>query len=352
MNLTDLTAELETRAANAPPADLPATAAMARLTGVRYRIRTRRRRQMGSAAGIAALGVAAVLLFPGMPQQRAEQVPASPATAEPTPSDPLAFASEVAGDPLVATDTGVMGQTELVLRYTPTDTNLAISFFCRIQTPDSPPRVSAGLITTMAVNGKEIEGGGCSRDAVPNQNTLTRGEAGADNRAGWADLGVIRGRESVFRLRVTWDRAGNHGAVRLGLGIYEPSGPRLSEGVDGFPKFYETGRHRYQLADYWTEKAGATVDGKPTTAVNRLYLDVPAGRHPVQVWLELKQSKAESKTRGFVELYVDGKRAGARYAAADSGFISLDDAKAHTIELRIDPGLRGTMALAYYVRVD
>jgi len=30
----------------------------------------------------------------------------------------------------------------------------------------------------------------------------------------------------------------------------------------------------------------------------------------------------------------------------------LDDAKPHTLELRLDPGLGGTMVLAYYVRVD
>jgi hypothetical protein len=30
----------------------------------------------------------------------------------------------------------------------------------------------------------------------------------------------------------------------------------------------------------------------------------------------------------------------------------LDDAGAHRVELRLDSGLRGTMVIAYYVRVD
>jgi hypothetical protein len=214
-----------------------------------------------------------------------------------------------------------------------------MSFFCRAAG-------TGDLTAALTVNGKKRSWGNCSNDARANQHTVSHGDKAAENRAGWKKVGVIPGRESVFRIRVTADQAGTQipSGLRLGLGIYQLSGPRVSEGGVTFRMLHDAGGHSYQLNDYWASKV--------TSTVNRIYMDVPEGRYPVQVRLGLEQTEAESKTSGYVRLYVDGKPAGSVYSDGGTGFEALDDAKAHTIEVRVDPAVRGTMLLAYYVRKD
>jgi hypothetical protein len=348
MNLTDLTDELQAQAANATP-----TAGLDRLTGVRHRIRVRRRRQVASAAGLTALGVAAIVLGPSLSGLRADRAERTPPPAQRTTADPLTFAPTVDGDPLVVSGVGTAGQTELVLRFTPTNNNLAVSKFCRL--PGAGPEAVSGLVTVTTVNGKPMSEGGCSGDAAANQNMMSRGSTDTVNRAGWARFGVIPGRESVIRVRVTAAKAGTEipAGVRLGVGVYELTGPRVTEGEVTFQLVRDAAGHSYHLADYGVAEVVNMVDGKASTAVHHMYMDVPAGRHPVQVWLGLLQTEAERKTGGFTQLYVDGKPTGIRNSAGGTGLEQLDDAKAHTIELRVEPAAaRGTMVLAYYVRND
>jgi hypothetical protein len=342
MNLTDLTEELRAQAGQATP-----DAGMVRLIGVRHRIRVRRRRQMATAAAATAGCVAAIVLGPTVAGLRANSTNRTPPAHDTSPgpsSSPLVFDPMVAGDPLITSAVGAPGQQELVLRFTPADNNLAISDFCRL--PDAGSIGASGLVTSLTMNGKSFSDGGCNEDSAANQSTMSRGDVGAVNRAGWADFGVIPGRESVVRLRVTAAEAAVEipAGVRLGLGIYELSGPRVQEQSAVFQELYEADGHSYRLADHATSK----VD--PAVQVFQLMMDVPAGRYPVQAWLGLKQADAERKTHGNVEFYVDGKPGGVTYDAGGSGFVALPDAAAHTIEVRVDPGLRGTMMLAYYVR--
>jgi len=338
MNLTDLSAELETQAASAAP-----VAGMNRLTGVRQRIRTRRRRQVAGAAGVTAFCVAAIVLVPGLSGLRTNRSdPAPPTTTQ--RSNPLVFASAVAGDPLVATAVGAPGQRELVLRFTPTDTNLAMSGFCR--TPEAVDDKPSGLTSTVTVNGHRVSWGECSDSVAANTTSMTRGDVGRENRDGWAKSGVIAGREVVFRVRVTADKPGTEipAGIRLGLGLYEQSGPRVTSDGITIQKLHESAGHSYRLADYRTAKL--------TAQQKRLAMNVPAGRNPVEVLVGVGQSAAESAARGMVGLYVDGKRGGMQIDGGGTGIEPLRDAAAHTIEVRPDAGLRGTMVIAYYVQID
>ena len=338
MNLTDLSAELETQAAS-----VAAPAAMNRLTGVRQRIRTRRRRQVATAAGFTAFCVAAIVLAPGLSGLRTKRSdPAPPTTTQ--RSNPLVFASAVAGDPLVATAVSTPGQRELVLRFTPTDTNLAMSGFCRI--PGGDDDKPSGLTATVSVNGHSSMWGECSASAAANSSTGTRGDVGRENRDGWAKSGVIPGVESVFRVTVTADKPGTEipAGIRLGIGLYEQSGPRVTSNGVTIQELYESAGHSYRLAEYRTAKL--------TAKQKRLAINVPAGRKPVQVLMGVDQSEAESTTRGFVEMYVDGRSGGLSVDGGGTGFVPLGDAAAHTAEVRPEAGLRGTMVIAYYVQID
>jgi hypothetical protein len=344
MNLTDLTAELETQASNAAPA-----ASMQRLTGVRQRIRARRRKQVASAAGLTALGVAAVILIPGMSQLRADRVPTPPATAGPIqPSDPLTFASDVAGDPLIAHGVSTPGAGELVVRFTPNTTLLATSFYCRI------PGVTGSLADRgpfqfeATINGHRYSiKNDCSEDRGANESTISYGDVDSkENRDSWAKLGVKPGQESVLRMTVT---AKGNAAVppttRLGVGIYALTGERVMDGGVPIKVQAKIDGHQYRLADHTTAPA--------TAKRHRLSLNVPAGQYPVAVLYGNPGDTSDYDLSQSISLAVDGKD----YSSSGSGGITssdglLDDAKAHTLELRLDSKLRGTMVLAYYVRVD
>jgi|tagenome__1003787_1003787.scaffolds.fasta_scaffold20898409_2 hypothetical protein len=343
MNLTDLTDELQAEAAEAR-----ATVAMNRLTGVRQRIRTRRRRQVASAAGLTALGVAAVILVPGVFGQRADRVPAPPTNPAPTRlSDPLSFASDQAGDPLIAHGVSAPGSPDLVLRFTPTDTRLAISDFCRMPGVTAPVKGNAAFTFDLKINGHAFSSGDCSKEATANASTMSYGDdASKENRTAWAELGVVAGRESVIRMTAKPDKgkAAIPPQTRLGVGVYALSGERVVDSGVRIKVQAESDGHRYRLAGHTAAPATATR--------RRLSLHVPAGTHPVMLlWGNPGDDSRGGRTR-TVNLLVDGREQASNSGGSVGSGDVLDDAGPHTVEVTLDPGLRGTMVLAYYVRTD
>ncbi|HST80505.1 MAG TPA: hypothetical protein VLL08_02060 [Kineosporiaceae bacterium] len=344
MNLTDLTAELETRATDAVP-----TVAMNRLTGVRQRIRARRRKQVASAAGLTALGVAAVILIPGMSQLRADRVPTPPAIDAPIqPANPLTFAADVAGDPLIARGVSAPGAGELVVRFTPTDTRLAVSFFCRTPGVTESLKDGSPFQYEATINGHRYNTRNyCSGDVGANESTFSYGDIDStENRQRWAKLGVKPGQESVLRMTVkaTKGKAVAPPTTRLGAGIYALTGERVMAAGVPIKVQAEIDGHQYRLAGHTAAPA--------TAKRHRLSLNVPAGPHPAAVLFGNPGDTSEYDPGGAASLAVDGKQRSSNGGGITASGELLDDAGAHTLELRLDPKLRGTMVLAYYVRVD
>jgi hypothetical protein len=347
MNLTDLTTELETQAASAAP-----TPGMQRLVGVRHRIRVRRRRQVATAAGLTAFCVAAVVLFPGVSRLQAERNPAPPATVPgpvpgpgTRPSDPLTFVSDRAGDPLIAKGVSAPGSSELVVRFTPADTRLAISDFCRMPGVTAPVKGRAPFVFEMKINGHPFSGGDCDSDDAANSSTISYGDLESkQNRTSWAALGVVPGRESVIQMTAKPVKRASAvpPATRLGIGVYALSGERVV--ADGIPIKMQAEHegHRYRLAGHTTAPA--------TSKRRQLSLDVPAGPHPAM--LLFGNPGDDSDNGRFASLFVDGEEVSANQGGGVASGELLDDAGAHRVELRLDSGLRGTMVIAYYVRVD
>ena len=338
MNLTDLSAELQARADDPAPSVGPA---VSRLSGVRHRIQLRRRRQAATAAGIAAVTVAAVVLAPTLSGVRADRTPPPATTAT---KDPLVFASDVAGDPLVATALGAPGQRELVVRFTPTVANLAISTYCRVDDAGKPNQDEYSE-ATMTVNGEMLTQGGCSPDDGPNQQSASRGDEPEAALAAWKLSGLRIGQESVFRLRVTSKRADFDpaGTVRLGIGIYVLSAPRVvSDGVR-IPQLMDMNGQRYKLAGYRTAAISASK--------RQLEVVVPASRYPVQLQWGVTDL-ADGDGRGNASLMLDQ---GESLGTSDVGIVSgdvLPDAATHTLRIKVSKAARGVMQIAYYTRSD
>lgn len=346
MNLTDLTDVLETKA-QTPAAPL----AVVRLQGVRRRIRARRHRQMASAGGFAALCVAAVILAPGLSGLHAEPTPPAN-TDEPSPtqtSDPLRFAADVAGDPLIAQAVSRPGASELVVRFTPADTRLAVSAFCRMPGVTVPNEGRSPFEFDAQINGHPFSGGDCSSDDSAGGSTISYGdEDSKENRDSWADLEVVPGRESVLRMTVKPGKGKSEipSMTRLGVGIYALSGERVVDAGVPIKVRAEVDGHEYRLAGH----TAAAVTAKR----RHLSLTVPAGTHPVML-LFGNPGGGASETTNWEEsasLLVDGEM---RSSTSGGGVASnelLDDANAHALEFRVGPGLGGMMVLAYYVRID
>jgi hypothetical protein len=336
MNLTDLSAELQAQAASTDP-----TAGITRLTGVRHRIRLRRRRQVATVAGLAAAGVAAIVLVPGLSGSGVRADSIAPASR---PSDPLAFRPAESGDPLIASVVGKPGEGEVVLWITPTTGNLALSDFCRAPEENG---VQAEYITT--VNGHEMTSSDCGPDDEPNQGSVSGGEAGAENAASWARRGLIPGRESVIKIKIKMNKPGAAipDSVRLGLGLYELSAPRVTSDGVAIQTLYDIEDHSYRLAGYRTAKT--------TAKVHSLTIDVPPGRYPAKVLfgLDVPPDAPEAGGDSGFRLYADGKEAGSIHSdGGGSGIGDLKGPGAHSAEVRVTPDVSGTMVIAYYERID
>jgi hypothetical protein len=301
MNITDFVAELDSRAREAAT-----TPSEVRLAGIRRRRRARRGR---AAAGIAAAGVAAgvlgVAVLPGADRDRAVQ-----------PAWRQTFDPDDAGDPLVASRQGT--GRELVLRFTPRDTDLAMTAYC-LGTPGS-----GTPLATVTVNGQNISEGGCRPDARPGLSVFSRAEGVTENRALWAEFGVVPGRESVVRIAVT----GGGSVDEVGVGFYERSGPRVTSDGIRLRQRIAVGGHDYRLDVFRTG---------PATA-ERLAL---SGSGPGVVLAGLHGSEF---TRPRVLL--DGQ-------LVSSGGVGVGTHPApagrSTSEVRVDPPVEGTLVVAYYV---
>lgn len=351
MNLTDLTTELEERAGQAS-SDRPGPAT-GRLTGVRRRIRERRRRQVTAAVGLVAAGVAAIVLVPNVSGLRADQnrQPAITDSPNPTPSPtdstaepvsgPLHFPADGVLNSLIGSAVGRPGQAELVLRFTPEDLNLGVTSFCRLV--GAPPPALAEVTSETTVNGHPFTQSDCDDEAeAVGDHSWIQDEEATVNRSHWAGRGVVVGQESEIRIRLIRKTPASQvpPTLRLGIGIYNVSGRLvLSNGVTLKTKI-AAGDHRYYLDKHKTLRA--------TSGRRNLKITVEAGTNIGMVLVG--NPNDSSKAGGRARLFVDGVE---RADVAAGGTVSkpVEDTDAHTLELRLDPGLRGTMVIAYYVDV-
>jgi len=226
MNLTDVVAELDSRAREART-----TPAEVRLAGIRRRRRARRARAVAGVvvAGVVA-GVLGLALLPGADRDRAVQ-----------PAWRVRFAPELDGNRLVASGQG--RERELVVRFTPRDTDLGITGYCIAGAGTS-------LRTMLSINGRPLRSSYCTPDGKPGETISSASEAStAATRGAWTTrFGVVPGRESVLRVVAT-----GHGRLdELGVAIYEYGGRRVtSDGVTLRQQIGFAGR-RYRLAEYRT----------------------------------------------------------------------------------------------------
>jgi hypothetical protein len=332
MNLTDLTDELESRAHDVTPSP-----GMARLAAVRGRVRARRRRQAGAVALIAAGCALALAVGPNLIGLHTHSAP--PAKSGGHRNPPFTFDPLLAGDPLAFTAVGKAGQSEVTLRFTPKDTNLSLGEFCYL--PGNPPGGASPLWGAVTINGHSSLGGGCVASTVAN------GVSSEPGKAGWAELGVVPGRESVIRIRLQTQKGVPHTdpSVRLGVSLYELSGERITQ--DGFviKLDAEAGGHDYRLVADQTRPAGREF--------RQWSLPIAAGVCPCYV---MGGTLGTAPAHGTNELLVDGGGPDTGDSLTNEGgggvggFV-LDKPGAHTLELRTDITSGRTM-LAYYTRVD
>ena len=328
MNLTDLSAELESRAE-----DLHPGAAMARLAAVRTRVRARRRQQAAAAALIAAGCAAAVLLGPSL---KAIWASTAPAGRHQVKAD--SFDDKLAGDPLSASAVGVAGQREVVLRFTPADTNLTLASFCHAPTDTS------GLSAAVTINGHAFTEGECERSTGVSNSGTPGGGTAEQIRAGWAALGVLPARESVIRIQLQTESGAPRAdpSARLGVGLYALTGARIVSDGLVIKLDAESDGHDYRLAKYVTAPVGNDV--------RQVSLALPAGRWPVYLAGGTAGDVKAKDSRTTTQVTVDGQVHSTSTSGGTSAGI-LDDAGAHTLRVQTDSS-SGVLLLAYYVRVD
>lgn len=309
MNLTDVVAELDARAR-----EVRGTPAEVRLAGVRRRRRLRRARAVAGvvAVGVAA-GVAGLAVLPDRGGDRAVQ-----------PAWQVSFDPDDAGDPLVAQARSRDGGLDL--RVTPRDTDLALAAYC-------VGRSSPSTYARILVNGKGIGVYGCSPDDGPG-TMLTEAEDAAGNRAGWAEFGLVPGRESRIQIRLE----GGAGVDEVGVALYERSGPRVvSDGVTLRRMMALDGR-TYRLVTYRTKPLAG--GGTP------LVTAIPPGEDRAGVVLA---GLAHGPTDGNVptSVVVDGEE---RQSGAVSGVVTLDvPTRPGTVSVAVGGRVTGTLITAYYL---
>jgi hypothetical protein len=321
MNLTDLTAELQSRAGQAG-----STAATERLAGIRARVRARRRRQAVTGAAVA---VAVAVLAP-IPWTGDGGRPVPPGPPAPSRDEPLTFDPDDAGDPLVAARVSEHATRELELRFTPRDTDISVSTFCRLAAPPTgaSPR---GVVT---VNGRDLGENDCRVDAWAGSGSFWNGEDAATNRAGWARLDVRPGRESVLRVRM----AGTGGSAILGIGVYERSGARIELGGVVVRRRVQVGDHDYALVGHRTARITATT--------RELELTTPSGDRPG--WLVAGTTGGGDGAPGVaVPVLVNGEVVRTNIGGGVTE-VPVGGPSPRVVGVQAPPGVTGTMLLAYY----
>jgi hypothetical protein len=104
------------------------------------------------------------------------------------------------------------------------------------------------------VNGHGIGITGCGVDTQVS-HTYSSDDPEA-NRAGWREQGVVPGRESVITMTY---QGPEPETVRLGLGVYELSGPRVRVGDKALPRAITFDNRRYVLTEYGAVELTRTI---------------------------------------------------------------------------------------------
>ena len=338
MNLSDLTAELEAKADEVTP-----SLGVTRLAAVRGRARARRRRQAGAAALLAVGCALAIVVVPTLldltssgstgPSKHGHQQSGDPQPA------PFTFDRDLAGDPLIASAVGKAGQNVLVLRFTPKDNNLSMSSFCYLHSGTLP------LMDDVTVNGRPFVSTSCEYAKSGSPSSVSAGDGSArSNRAAWAEMGVVPGRESVIQLRMQTQKGQlpARPSVQLGLGLYEESGQRVVENGVTIKRDAENDGHDYRLAVFKTIRV--------TAGHKRLSVQVPAQAHPGYLTFGQSDGSGDLLAHSSVELNTDGKAAEENVGGGIASFPATD-ARAHTFEVQTNV-TGGTLIFAFYQRVD
>src|SRR3712207_668357 len=111
--------------------------------------------------------------------------------------DSLAFDELDADYRLVGSVIGRPGQSEVVLRFTPRNINIALTHLCR---------APSGEEARVALNGHVLNDTTCSPDDEPGHAWDMGGDMDGDaavNQAHWAEFGLRPGVESVLRMWIT-----------------------------------------------------------------------------------------------------------------------------------------------------
>jgi hypothetical protein len=321
-----------------------------RLADVRSRVPSRLRRARRRRAGVrSAIAVAAVAVVaaglaqagpvsdPVLEDPATEAAPAELFDPRNQPSDPdrFLFRPELAGDPLLVGRIGDRGQRELTLRFTPSTTNLAFSVFCHSWRDE-------GLWLESTLNGNDLVQYPCDRTGRANGDEISRDDYPRKTGAGWADLGVRPGRESVLRLRLSSEGQARLdywaliSRARIGVGVYELSGPRVRSDEVVIKRQTEHDDVGYTLGGYKTAKI--------TKSRRALTLTVPAGTAPALIEVGMPHTA----TSGFEPMRVTMD--GIRVTGVQSGTFrfTLPSPGRHVITLRARPDDSGTMLVAWY----
>lgn len=156
----------------------------------------------------------------------------------------------------------------------------------------------------------------------------TRSEAADANRAGWASLGVVPGRESVVRIQVA---TGARPADDLGVGLYERSAPRVTSNGVVLRERIQVGDRDYRLMEYRTARVTATVRQLSFT-----------GTGPGVVTAGL-----DGTTTGRLRVRVD--REDVSYGDGGGTSTSPTTSDRPTTTVTVTGPAAGTMLVAYYV---
>jgi hypothetical protein len=254
------------------------------------------------------------------------------------PEDPtrFRFRDHLAGDPLIASQVADRGRNDLTLHFTPESANLVFSQFCHSWHENGP-------WLTITLNGRNVSLEPCSAESRANAEASSRGSyvqaVGLNN---WAGFGVRPGRESVLRLQLTSPEgrplAGNVviDPVRLGIAVYELSGPRVvSDGVV-IKRQADVGQS-YILGGYRTAKI--------TKTKRTLVMTVPAGERPALLLAGIPDVPSQSLDR--IRVTVNGTQV---LAASNVGMFTfpLEAVGQQTVSIQARPEDAGVLVLAWY----